>query len=182
MDASSDPNPWHHAPPHEFIPNSIYMVTAATHHKVPLFDTPEALDYLLNTIHAECQRFGWIPEAWAVFNNHYHLVARGPDQATSLPGLVRSIHSRTAQWINKRDDQAGRKVWFNYWDTCLTYQRSYLARLNYVHSNPVKHGLVPAAEQYKWCSMDWFLRESNPAFRKTVLSFKTDTVKVPDDF
>lgn len=182
MNSTTGRNPWHHAPPHQFIPNGIYMVTAATHHKAQLFSSPEALDYLLATIHEESQQVGWTLEAWAVFTNHYHIVARAPDQASSLPDLIRAIHSRTALWINKRDGQPGRKVWFNYWDTCLTFQRSYLARLNYVHSNPVKHGIVRAAEQYKWCSMDWFLRESNPAFRKTVLSFKTDKVNVPDDF
>ena len=33
--------------------------------------------------------------------------------------------------------------------------KSYLARLNYVHQNPVKHGLVRVANQYRWCSAAW---------------------------
>jgi hypothetical protein len=35
-------------------------------------------------------------------------------------------------------------------------EKSWLARLNYVHQNAVKHGLVPIAHQYPWCSAPWF--------------------------
>ena len=64
----------------------------------------------------------------------------------------------------------------------LTYQKSYFARLNYVHRNAVKHGLVDKAADYPWCSAAWFAKQASPAFRKTIASFKTDRVKVYDDF
>jgi putative transposase len=60
------------------------------------------------------------------------------------------LHTKTGGWINRLDRMPGRQVWHNFWDTKLTYQKSYLARLNYVHQNPVKHGLVPVANQYPW--------------------------------
>ncbi len=80
------------------------------------------------------------------------------------------------------DQTVGRKVWYNYWDTKLTFERSYLARLNYVHQNPVKHGLVRVASQYPWCSAAWFERTASPATVKTIYSFKTDKVKIDDDY
>ena len=64
----------------------------------------------------------------------------------------------------------------------MTYQRSYLARLNYVHQNPVKHGLVPVANQYRWCSAAWFERTSSTAQVKSIYRFKVDQVRVQDDF
>jgi putative transposase len=73
-------------------------------------------------------------------------------------------------------------VWHNYWETRLTYQRSYLARLNYVHQNPVKHGLVPVASQYRWCSAAWFERTASTAQVKSIYRFKVDQVRVRDDF
>jgi putative transposase len=36
---------------------------------------------------------------------------------------------------------------YEFWDTRLTFEKSWFARLNYVHQNPVKHGLVPVANQ-----------------------------------
>jgi putative transposase len=92
------------------------------------------------------------------------------------------IHTRTAGWVNRLDDTPGRKVWHNFWDTRLTYQKSYLARLNYVHQNAVKHGLVPVANQYPWCSARWFEGVMSPATVHSIYRFKTDALSVSDDF
>ena len=73
-------------------------------------------------------------------------------------------------------------MWFQFWDSHITFERSYLARLNYVHQNPVKHGLVQLAENYQWCSASWFTQNGSPAFVKTVKTFKIDQLNVPDDF
>ena len=84
--------------------------------------------------------------------------------------------------MNKFDGVLGRQVWFNFRDTRLTVQYSYLARLNYVHQNAVKHKLVAVANQYPWCSARWFERTATPAQIKTIYRLKTDQVNVPDDF
>jgi len=173
---------WAHAPAHLFVPNSAYIVTAGTYHKAMLFDTAEKRDFLLQSLFKEAERWEWGLQAWAVMANHYHFVAHAPEAAETLKRLITSLHSKTAIWLNKKDGAPGRKVWFQYWDTCLTYQRSYLARLNYVHHNPVKHGLVTDAAEYPWCSMAWFEEKARAGFRKTVLSFKYDRVNVRDDF
>lgn len=96
--------------------------------------------------------------------------------------MLKILHAKTAGWLNRLDATPERKVWFNYRDTCLTHQRSYFARLNYVHQNPVKHGLLPVANQYPWCSAAWFERTASPAKVKSIYRFKTDTVAVPDEF
>jgi putative transposase len=96
--------------------------------------------------------------------------------------MLGQLHEWTAKWANKLDAIAGRKVWHNYRETRLTYEKSYLARLNYTHQNPVKHGLVPVANQYPWCSAGWFERTATPAQIKTIYKFKTELVKVSDDF
>jgi len=54
--------------------------------------------------------------------------------------------------------------------------------LNYVHHNPEKHGLAANAENYRWCSMAWFVQRARPSFRDMVLSFKYDKINVYDDF
>ncbi len=92
------------------------------------------------------------------------------------------LHEKTAKWINRLDDTPGRQVWHNFWETRLTYEKSYLARLNYVHQNPVKHGLVPVANQYPWGSAGWFERTARPAQVKTINAFKTDKLNVFDEY
>jgi len=92
------------------------------------------------------------------------------------------LHEKTAKWINQQDDTTGREVWHNSWETKLTHKHSYLARLNYVHQNPVKHGLVYVANQYPWCSAGWFERTARPAQVKTIYGFKIDKLNVLDDY
>ena len=96
--------------------------------------------------------------------------------------FLQHLHSNTARQVNQLDDSAGRKVWHNFWDTKLTYERSYLARLNYVHQNAVKHGLVRVANQYPWCSAAWFERTASPAAIKTIYGFKIDKLNIDDDY
>ena len=96
--------------------------------------------------------------------------------------MLSMLHVKTAEWVNKLDRQPGRKVRHNYRDTLLKEQRSYLARLNYVHQNAAKHGLVPLACQYPWCSAAWFERTASPAMVRAIYRFKTDLLSVADDF
>jgi putative transposase len=64
----------------------------------------------------------------------------------------------------------------------LTFERGYFARLKYVHQNAVKHGLVQGVSAYRWCSAGWFERVATRAQVATIYSFKTDLLKVLDDF
>ena len=129
-----------------------------------------------------CADFEWKLEAWAVFSNHYHLVAVAPGTAQSLPRMLGLLHEKTAKWVNRVDKAPGRKVWHNYRETLLTFQLSYFARLNYTHKNAVKHGLVTDASSYPWCSAAWFEKHTSLAMVKSIYRFGIDQVKVPDDY
>ena len=157
------------------------MVAAATYKKAHHFREAGRLGYLTKALFAVTKQYGWKLQAWAVFSNHYHFVAESA-QPGSLRRLVQYLHSISAKHINELDHAAGRDVWFQYWDTRLTYEKSYLARLNYVHTNAVRHGLVRDPAAYPWCSAGWFERSASRAFQQTVMRLTSDQVNVPDDF
>jgi putative transposase len=177
--------PWPHAPTHKLSQRGTYFVTASTYQKAHHFRGKKRLGVLHSGLLKVAADFGWALEAWAVFSNHYHFVAHSPadaEDASSLSAMAKTLHVKTSGWVNKLDGQSERQVWFNFWETRLTHQRSYLARLNYVHQNAVKHGLVPLACQYPWCSAAWFERTASEAMVKSIYRFKTDKVSVIDDF
>jgi putative transposase len=176
------PLDWPHAPLHRLSDHGTYIVTAGTYGKEHHFRGADRLDYLQAKLLSLAKEFGWQLEAWAVFSNHYHFVAHATEQAKDLGELVDELHRTTATEVNGRDRRAGRRVWYNYWDTELTFEKSYFARLKYVHHNPVKHGLVRVARDYLWCSAGWFERTARPAQVRAIYSFKIDAVKVHDDF
>ena len=177
--------PWPHAPTHRLSSAGTYFLTAGTYHKEHFFRGANRLRVLHRGLLKVAHDFGWQLEAWAVFYNHYHFVAHSPtkeESADSLSRMLGLLHEKTAKWINKTEGLAGRRVWHNFWETKLTYEKSYLARLHYVHQNPVKHGLVARAANYPWCSASWFERTAGPAQVKTIYAFKLDKVRVYDEY
>ena len=173
---------WAHSPAHCFIPNATYIVTAGTYRKQRIFYTPDRLSLVQNTLFDQAAKFGWELQAWAILQNHYHFIAIAPKKAESLRSMLQSLHSLTARAVNREDKTPNRKVWFQYYDTCITNETSYFARLHYVHTNPVKHRLFQNAENYQWCSMNWFKFNADTGFYQTVVSFKTDQISIQDDF
>lgn len=158
------------------------MVTSGTFRKLHHFRSAERLSFLQESLLRLAVDFGWNLQAWAVFSNHYHFVALSPDGADSLKPLIQKLHAETALAANQWDNTPGRQVWFQYWETRLTYQKSYLARLSYVHRNAVHHKLVREASLYLWCSAGWFERKTTTAFYKTVMKFGIERLRVPDEF
>jgi putative transposase len=158
------------------------MVTAGTYRKLPYLNSPARLDYFLESLFEYAGEFEWSLRAWAVLANHYHFLASSPSDPKSLRRFLSKLHMKTAQELNRQDNTAGRRVWYQFRESRITFDKSYLARLHYVHYNPAKHGVIPLAENYKWCSASWFMRNAPSAFVATVKSFKTDRLSIPDDF
>jgi len=173
-----------HNPPHYFVSNSLYIVTGSTLYNKHLLTNITHKSLVCDIIFERASHWGWELEAWAILENHYHFIARAPENALTLEKLIRQFHSKSAVELNKLDKTLGRKVWHNYWDTCITHETSYHARLHYVHLNPVKHGLADAkrAEDYPFCSYRWFLEKADDDFRNAVMNQPIDRVDVFDEF
>jgi putative transposase len=171
-----------HNPPHYFVSNAMYMVTGAILHNEQLLSDDKRKEFVLQTLLEKSSLFHWKLQAWAILNNHYHFIAQAPEDGTTLGKLIQQVHSITAIQINKWDMTSGRQVWSNYWDTCLTYEKSYLARLHYVHMNPVKHDLVDDPIDYPFCSYKWFIENGDDDLKAHVFNQPIDRIKVFDDF
>lgn len=179
---NTSPYHWPHAPLHRLSEHGTFIVTARTLHKEHLFRGRERLDLLESRLLTLAKQYGVHLEAWAVFSNHYHFVGHSTGPDNQIKSLISHLHSKTGTDLNTLDRTPGREVWHNFWDTQLTFEKSYLARLNYVHQNAVKHGLVSVANQYPWCSAPWFELTATTAKINTIYSFKIDKLKVHDDF
>jgi putative transposase len=117
-------------------------------HRKRLFNSDTKLDLLRDTTLDLARNYAFILQAWASFPNHYHVVISFENSATSHRDFVRHLHRELAIRLNRVDGTSSRRVMYEFWDSHLTFEKSWLARLNYVHQNAVKHGLVPVANQY----------------------------------
>jgi len=86
---------WPHAPLHRVSNHGTFIVTASTLHKLPLFRGGAALDLLHDTLLKLAKQHGWTLEAWAVFPNHYHIVAHGGESASKLDAFLTHLHADT---------------------------------------------------------------------------------------
>ena len=179
---SDESRPWHHRPCHVFEPDTVYMTTGGTMYKQHFFRGDDRVGLLQDRLFQVLAAYGWRPEAWAVFSNHYHVLAASPEDSKTLKPMLNRLHSQTAREVNRLDSSPGRRVWFQYWDSCLTYEDSYYARLNYVHHNAVHHGMAPVPEHYPFCSASRFNQCADPGYRRKIMSYRFDDINGVDDF
>jgi putative transposase len=136
-----------HSPPHIDRPERSFIVTAACYeHKALMLEEArrlQLLDELRQSIEASNAKI----EAWVILPSHYHLLVDTAN-LSELGKAIGQVHGRTSRRWNQEDDRTGRKCWFRYSDRAIRSESHYFACLNYIHANPVKHGLV------EW-GLDW---------------------------
>jgi len=173
---------YRHRPAHRFQPHGAYIVTAGIYGKRHILSASELKSAVCANMAALAEQYGWQLQAWSVWSNHYHFVALAPEDATTLKALTRTLHSQTAIAANRLHRTPGRRVWYQYWDSCIDSDRAYYERLKYVHLNPLKHGWEDEPEAYPFCSYGWFLDGAESATRKRVASAREENVQIYDDF
>lgn len=147
-----------HAPPHLFRSGATYFLSCKTLYGQFFVSSDERKEELISALHFASEKQGWTVVAWVALSNHYHCIVTAPSEGKpDLGKLTASIHRFTSSNWNEADSTPGRQVWYQYRDTCLTSEGSFWARVNYIHWNPVKHGLVLAPEVYPHSSYQTWL-------------------------
>ena len=70
------------------------MVTGATVNKEHVFATAEKLSLVEDELLTLAKIYEWQLEAWAVFVNHYHFVARGSEEGSLKKFLQHTFEYR----------------------------------------------------------------------------------------
>lgn len=141
-----------HRPPHLKVDQAHYLLTAACYEHQPHINSPERRQELLDLLFEQFISAGMQILAWVVLINHYHLLVHVTD-TKQLGELFRMVHGRTSFVWNGEDGMRGRKVWYRYSDRLIRSERHYYTTLNYIHYNPVKHGLVDSPYDWEWSSV-----------------------------
>ncbi len=165
-----------HNPPHLFRDDSKYFITASTYNRIHYFKTDQAKEKLRNSIFIEFSKNDWILEDLVILDNHYHLMADAKGNADKLSSIMREIHKFTALWIKKNNalGKQAEKIWYNYWDTCITFENSYYTRINYIWFNPVKHGYVDDPKDWKFGSYYYRFKEKPEYMKKLIKKYPCD--------
>ncbi len=144
-------------PPHVYLDNAWYFLTASTINHRPDLVAEEAKAYFRDTLRSVATRWKARLLAWVILDDHYHLLLR-TKLGENLPQIVAQLHGSTSHWLNQTSDGPSRSRWRNYWDTCVRTEPDLWTRFNYIHHNPVKHGYVKKIEDWKYSSYGYYVR------------------------
>ena len=89
--------------------------------------------------------------AWVVLPDHLHCVIKLPEEDPDFPRrwqLIKAGFSRALPKEGLKSSESKRKgergIWQRrFWEHLIRDEHDYQAHMDYVHINPVRHGLVP---------------------------------------
>ncbi|HTQ98888.1 MAG TPA: transposase [Candidatus Acidoferrum sp.] len=110
-------------------------------------DYPVYLNYLDKAARLHCVDI----HAWVLMGNHVHLLVT-PIGSEGVSGMMQALGRDYVAYYNKRHQRTG-TLWEGRFRSCLIDTEHYLLRCyRYIELNPVRAGMVTAAEHYRWSS------------------------------
>jgi putative transposase len=117
---------------------------------------PEPVDYasFLVLLREARERFGVRLYAYSLMPNHFHLVVRVDDleAISSYMHFVQREHACDLRWCY-RSKGHGHIFQRRYWSKLVEGDGHLISVIRYVEANPLRAGLVNAAENWEWSSL-----------------------------
>jgi len=148
-----------HRPPHVYLDNMRYFITAGTFHKKSLWNNKAKVSRLAFLLRETSGRYNINLYAWIILSNHYHLLLK-TSRGEELVKFFRKLHSDSAGYLNWLENTPSRRVWYQYWDRCIRNEKDFWIRFNYIHQNAVKHGLVEKMGDYGFSTYKEYLEKN----------------------
>ncbi|GEM_PF-1177356 len=143
-------------PKHFSIPNGLFFLTVHCAAGFKPFLDKRSSELYLNTLSKKVNDLGVALFAYVVMLDHVHLLLQQPKQLT-LEKLMNHINGASAREINKQRNTVGEKFWQGgFHDVFLREPIDFAIKINYIHNNPVKAGLVVNPEDYIFSSARFY--------------------------
>ena len=137
-------------------PGNWYFITSVTYQRMPiLVEHAELVKFTLETANA---RHEFKLHAWTILPDHIHLIL--DSQTGDLSAMMKSFKTGFASYWRSRQGVRSGRVWQNrFWDHIIRDDADLNAHVDYIHYNPVKHGLVSSPFDWQHSSIHQFHRD-----------------------
>jgi putative transposase len=141
---------------------ALYHVINRGNYRRDVFGSVGAAQAFESTIAEACDRYRWRLHAFGIMPNHYHLALETPD-----PNLVEGMHwlqSTFATRFNRFRDERGHLFQGRFQSPLVEDARALVRVINYIHLNPVRAHMVPAADcgSFRWSSLRRLMQADRP--------------------
>ena len=157
--------------------SKIYFVTFTVVKWIKVFEVDRFCEVFLNSVRYCQTNKGLEVYSWCIMPNHVHMII-GSKGEIKLEDIIRDLKSFTSrsihlmldkesdfdlnagEWLNlfiqtgiKKSNNKNFQFWKSHYHAVLL-STNYMMdqRLNYIHNNPVKAGLVDVPDKWKWSS------------------------------
>jgi putative transposase len=163
--------------------NALYFLTISVVGWLDVFSRPAYRDILLDSFRHCQQEKGLVVNAYVIMSNHLHLIAYAKE-GYALSDILRDFKKYTGKQIIKQiiqNPKESRSEWmlrlfkyyakynndnntYQFWQkdnhpVALSSPDWIFQKLNYIHQNPVKNGLVERPEHYLYSSASQYLNQ-----------------------
>ena len=152
----------------------IFFFTLVTQDRRPIFRGAVARRLLRQAMERTCQDQPWTTEAIVLLPDHLHMLWRMGEDDRDYSARIASIKRRftraylatdgtEAAITDSRSRQGYRGIWQRrFWEHTIRDARDFHRHLDYIHVNPVKHGLAdrprdwPHSSFHRYIEMGWY--------------------------
>lgn len=154
-----------------FEPGGMFFFTLVTHHRRHLFSKPTTRECLRQAIAEEKSEHPFDLVAIVLLPDHLHCVWELPDNDSDFSkrwGHIKSRFSKLWMGIGGKETQISqarrnhreRGIWQKrFWEHRIRDEKDLMRHVNYIHFNPVKHGLVRCPHAWPYSSFDRWAKE-----------------------
>ncbi|MGH9432816.1 MAG: REP-associated tyrosine transposase [Terriglobia bacterium] len=128
-----------------------FFVTCRLFHGRPHLGEPE-FELLAGAIQSRRAAQGFRLTAWVFLPDHWHAILF-PHCPAAISAVTESIKVSSTRRMNAKRKGVGRVWQGRFFDRALRTVKEYHEKVNFIHLNPVKAGLVSKAEEWKWSSV-----------------------------
>jgi len=127
-----------------------HFVTFSCFHRLGYLETPAARDLFSETLARTSYRYQFEVKGYVVMPEHVHLLLSEPGKGLLSVGLQ-------ALKISVSKQAKERPFWqARYYDFNVFTEEKRIEKLDYMHWNPVKRGLVEKPEDWPWSSSRYY--------------------------
>ncbi len=132
-----------------YVPNSIVFITQVVNHREPIFRDTVHLERLKAVLHNVKVRHPFTMLAYVFLPDHFHCLIK-PTGVSNFSKIMLSLKSNfTKQYKEKRGIKGSMKFWQKRFSDHIIRDEIDLGRhIDYIHYNPVKHGLALRPEDW----------------------------------
>jgi putative transposase len=137
-----------------------HFITFSCYKRQPFLHASTSKDIVQQILEQTRQRQGLHIAAYVLMPEHIHLLTNEPSTGT-LATFLQIFKQSTSRQLKHHDQK---QFWQRrYYDFNVSSVDKYIEKVQYIHRNPVRRGLVSRPEDYPWSSFDHYAAgESGP--------------------